>query len=161
MNPRVPWGSADWAERVRELLASAGWPARSDPERGFDHGAVSMLKPMYPEANMPIVQLSLKATFDPAEHLAAGQALAPLRDAGVLIVGSGLSYHNLREFHAGSRGAQASATFDAWLRGALLQRDAQRRREALAERLSGRGTSVLLVERCRFRQSQYVSNATD
>jgi aromatic ring-opening dioxygenase catalytic subunit (LigB family) len=122
-------GSPQLAEQVRGLLAAAGWAARSDPQRGFDHGTFSMLKPIYPEADMPIVQLSLKSSLDPAEHFAAGQALAPLRDQGVLVIGSGFSYHNLRAM--GPAGAPAAAAFDAWLRRTLLEADPRARREAL------------------------------
>src|SRR4051812_3148246 len=79
-------GSPQLAERTRQLLVQGGWPARSDPKRGFDHGTFSLMKVLYPEADMPIVQLSLKTSLDPSEHFKAGQAIAPLRDEGVLIV---------------------------------------------------------------------------
>ena len=72
----------------------------------------------YPEADVPIVQLSIASSYDPAEHLAAGRALAPLRDDGVFIIGSGLSYHNLAAF--GQRGAESSHRFDTWLTDALV-----------------------------------------
>ena len=71
------------------------------------------LKLTYPEAEIPTLQLSLKQGLDPEEHLAMGRALAPLRDEGVFIVGSGMTYHNLRAF--GSAGRPAAAAFDAWL----------------------------------------------
>ena len=110
-------GSPELAERVQGLLSAAGHASQLDPERGFDHGTFSALYPVFPEADVPIVQLSLKHGLDPATHLAVGRALKPLRDEGVLIVGSGLSYHNLRAFNA--MGAAASHQFDDWLRAAM------------------------------------------
>jgi len=72
---------------------------------------------MYPQADMPLVQVSLDKSYDPADHFALGRALAPLRDEGVMIVGSGLSYHNLRLFGPGAK--EPSEAFDAWLGRAL------------------------------------------
>jgi len=106
-------GSPALARRSMELLADSGIPAREDAARGFDHGMYAPMAVIYPEADMPTVQLSLQLGLDPRSHLAAGRALAPLRDEGVLIVGSGLSYHNLRAFGPAAR--QPSAAFDAWL----------------------------------------------
>ncbi|HSN98152.1 MAG TPA: class III extradiol ring-cleavage dioxygenase [Candidatus Nanopelagicales bacterium] len=82
-------------------------------------GTFVPLKLTYPAADVPTVQLSLKRGLDPAEHLAMGRALAPLRDEGVFIVGSGMSYHNLRAF--GPAGRAPSAAFDAWLGEAIAQ----------------------------------------
>jgi aromatic ring-opening dioxygenase catalytic subunit (LigB family) len=93
-------GSPELARRVQELLRTGGIEAQLDPTRGFDHGTFSIMKPLYPEEDLPLVQLSLDAGYDPALHLAVGRALAPLRDEGVLIIGSGLSYHNLQEIRA-------------------------------------------------------------
>jgi aromatic ring-opening dioxygenase catalytic subunit (LigB family) len=76
---------------------------------------------MYPEADIPVVQLSLRADLDPAAHIAIGQALAPLRDEGVLIVGSGMSYHNLRQFW--SDDTEPARHFDAWLSDAVEDSD--------------------------------------
>ncbi|RAP57096.1 class III extradiol ring-cleavage dioxygenase [Oleiagrimonas sp. MCCC 1A03011] len=121
-------GAPTLAERVRGLLSAADLPARADAERGFDHGTFSMMKPIYPDADMPIVQLSLRHGYDPAEHWRAGQALAPLRDEGILIVGSGLSYHNLSKF--GPAGAEPAMQFDGWLRQTLAA-GPEARREAL------------------------------
>ncbi|OYU42302.1 MAG: dioxygenase [Burkholderiales bacterium PBB4] len=110
-------GDPDLAYRVQSLLEAAQLPTAQDSRRGFDHGAFAPLAVMYPQAQIPVVQLSLKRGLDPAEHLAAGRALAPLRDEGILIVGSGLSYHNLRQFGPPARAP--SQAFDAWLQTAL------------------------------------------
>jgi aromatic ring-opening dioxygenase catalytic subunit (LigB family) len=117
-------GSPQVAARVKELLEAAGIPAALDPERGFDHGTFAPLQAMYPDADVPVVQLSLKRGCDPAEHLAIGRALAPLRDEGVLIVGSGLSWHNLRMF--GPAAKAPSSAFDSWLDAALSSPPAER-----------------------------------
>jgi aromatic ring-opening dioxygenase catalytic subunit (LigB family) len=89
-------GSPDLAARVKNLLSNAGLPAREDPQRGFDHGTFVPLVLMYPDADVPVVMLSMKSTYDPEEHIRAGQALSSLRDEGVLIMGSGMTYHNMR-----------------------------------------------------------------
>ena len=94
-------GSPELAGRVRELLDGAGMPSRSNSERGFDHGVFIPLLLAFPKADIPTVQLSLRAGLDAKEHLAIGRALAPLRDEGVLIIGSGMSYHNMRNFSSG------------------------------------------------------------
>jgi aromatic ring-opening dioxygenase catalytic subunit (LigB family) len=112
-------GEPSLAARVKALLDAAGLPARLDANRGFDHGAFTPLKVIYPNAEVPVVQLSLKRGLDPATHLAMGRALSPLRNDGVLIVGSGLSYHNLRQFFSPAAYGPSSE-FDAWLKGALL-----------------------------------------
>jgi aromatic ring-opening dioxygenase catalytic subunit (LigB family) len=112
-------GAPELAARVQALLAAGGRACTADPQRGFDHGTFSLMKPLWPDADMPIVQLSLRSSLDPAEHLAVGALLAPLRDEGVLIVGSGSSYHNLR-----LRGPQAvppGRAFDGWLEQTLVQ----------------------------------------
>lgn len=113
---RAP-GSPELAQRALALLQGGGVAARFDPERGFDHGTFSALQAAYPEAQIPVVQLSVLQSFDPAAHLAAGRLLAPLRDEGVLIIGSGLSYHNLRLLNAA--GTLPSQQFDAWLQQTL------------------------------------------
>jgi aromatic ring-opening dioxygenase catalytic subunit (LigB family) len=107
-------GAPELAKRVRDLLEGAGIATAEDGARGFDHGTFIPLKLTYPEADVPTLQLSLKAGLDPKEHLAIGRALAPLRDEGVFIVGSGMSYHNMRGFGAPQARA-ASEAFDAWL----------------------------------------------
>lgn len=101
------------AARVVALLRGAGFETAEDSRRGYDHGTFVPLKVAYPAANVPVVQLSLLRGLDPARHLAMGRALAPLRDEGVYVVGSGMSYHNLRALGASAR--PASEAFDAWL----------------------------------------------
>jgi aromatic ring-opening dioxygenase catalytic subunit (LigB family) len=107
-------GDPALAERVVGLLEAAGFATAKDATRGFDHGTFIPLKVSWPDADVPTVQLSLKAGLDPEEHLAIGRALAPLRGEGVLILGSGLSFHNLRAFRHPSARAVSEA-FDAWL----------------------------------------------
>jgi aromatic ring-opening dioxygenase catalytic subunit (LigB family) len=122
-------GSPELAGRAAQLLTDAGFNAALDPVRGFDHGTFSMLYPVFPDASVPVVQMSLKHGFDPAAHLAMGRALAPLREEEVLIIGSGLSYHNLRQFGPG--GNIASHAFDDWLQFTLLELTPAERRAAL------------------------------
>jgi aromatic ring-opening dioxygenase catalytic subunit (LigB family) len=119
-------GAPPVAARVKALLEGAGIGSGLDEGRGFDHGTFAPLYAMYPEADVPVLQLSLKAGYDPREHLAAGRALAPLRDEGVLIVGSGLSWHNLRMLGASAR--QPSQSFDGWLDKALAAPPQERTR---------------------------------
>jgi aromatic ring-opening dioxygenase catalytic subunit (LigB family) len=111
-------GAPDLASRVRELLNGAGIANNADPERGYDHGTFIPLKLTYPDADVPAIQLSLKAGLDPAEHIALGRALAPLRDEEVFIVGSGMTFHNLRAFRE-PRAAPVAEMFDAWLRESM------------------------------------------
>ncbi len=106
-------GSVPLAQEIGALLAHASLPLHFDGHRGFDHGVFIPFKLIYPDASIPIVQVSLQADLDPASHLALGAALAPLRERGVLIVGSGMSYHNMRGVGAGVGGP--SDQFDAWL----------------------------------------------
>lgn len=98
------------AERVCDLLRGAGIAVTADDQRGFDHGLFIPALLSYPEARVPMLQLSLRGDLDPAAHLACGRALAPLRDEGVLILGSGYSYHNLRVF--GPAAAPVAQAFD-------------------------------------------------
>lgn len=135
---RITWpapGHPELAARVRSLLGGAGFATAANAERGFDHGTFVPLKLTYAAADMPTVQLSLKSGLDPAEHLAMGRALAPLRDEGVFIVGSGMSFHNLRGLMAATRGgaggsrvAETSAAFDRWLNETVALESAERDR---------------------------------
>jgi len=117
-------GEPALARRVRELLASAGFESAENDQRGFDHGTFVPLKLAYPDADVPTVQLSLKRGLDPKEHLALGRALAPLRDEGVFIVGSGMTFHNLRAF--GPQSSKAADAFDGWLRESVMLEQAER-----------------------------------
>lgn len=123
-------GSPELAARVRGLLGAAGFETAADPRRGLDHGTFVPLMLVAPEPTIPVVQLSLVAGLDPALHLDIGRALARLRSEGVLILGSGMSYHNLREVFSGRR-PRGSETFDAWLETAATAQ-AQERAARLA-----------------------------
>jgi aromatic ring-opening dioxygenase catalytic subunit (LigB family) len=123
-------GSPALAARVTQLLAGIGITARQDPRRGFDHGTFVPLGLMYPDADVPIVMLSMKSGYDPAEHIRAGQALAPLREEGVLIVGSGLTYHNMRGFNR-SESTAVAEDFEAYLNDAITASDARLRNDKL------------------------------
>jgi aromatic ring-opening dioxygenase catalytic subunit (LigB family) len=125
-------GAPELAGRVRGLLAEAGFESATNAERGLDHGVFVPFKLIYPEADVPVLQLSLLEGLDPAAHLALGRALAPLRDEGVLIVGSGMSYHNLRHFFS-PQGAEEAERFDTWLAQAVENPDPAARDRALAD----------------------------
>ncbi|HEY6940532.1 class III extradiol ring-cleavage dioxygenase [Dokdonella sp.] len=127
-------GSPAIAARVRTMLAGAGIASDEDATRGFDHGVFVPFLLAWPQADIPVVQLSLQAGLDPRAHLAIGRALAPLRDEGVLVVGSGMSYHNLREFFsADPRVAADAERFDVALTHAVELADARARDEQLVE----------------------------
>ncbi len=124
-------GAPHLAQRVHALLEQAGLAAHLDPARGFDHGAYSILAVAYPEADVPVIQVSLRSRYDPHAHLRLGRALAPLRGQGVLIIGSGSSYHNLRRFFHGEERRRDSARFDGWLRETLESAPPERTRRLL------------------------------
>lgn len=118
---RLSWpapGDPELAARVAELLRQARLPAAVSPTRGFDHGVFVPLKVAFPEARIPVVPLSLATSLDPQVHLAAGRALAPLRDEGVLVVASGMSFHNLRAYLQ-PQTLDRSRAFDVWLTRAV------------------------------------------
>ena len=123
-------GNPELATRIVELLGAAGLAASRDDSRGYDHGMFIPLKLMFPEAQIPVVQLSLRKDLDPAALLEAGRALAGLRDEGVLIVGSGMSFHNMRGY-GDPRFGSVSDEFDAWLTR-TVQAPAREREAALA-----------------------------
>jgi aromatic ring-opening dioxygenase catalytic subunit (LigB family) len=102
--------------RVKALLGAAGLAVKEDPKRGYDHGVFVPLLLVYPEADVPVVQLSMRHSLDPAAHLALGAALAPLRHEDVLIIGSGFSYHNMRFQDADG----SSERWNTWLVDAVV-----------------------------------------
>jgi len=111
-------GDPELARHVESLLRQSGFETGEDAGRGYDQGPFVPLKLAYPEADVPVVQLSLIEGLDPASHLALGRALMPLRDDDIFIIGSGMSFHNLRIFRD-PRSAPIAETFDAWLRDAM------------------------------------------
>jgi len=131
-------GAPDIAAQVKDHLQSAGVAVAEDSTRGFDHGTFIPLMLSDPKAHIPTFQLSLIAGLDPAQHFAIGQALAPLRAQGVLIVGSGMSYHNMRDFQAAfgsataaKRVADDSRRFDEWLDETMIAEPSVRQRRLI------------------------------
>jgi aromatic ring-opening dioxygenase catalytic subunit (LigB family) len=118
---RLTWpapGDPALAARATELLQQAGLPAATSAGRGVDHGVFVPLKVAFPGAEIPAGALSRSGSLDPALHLDAGRALATLRDEGVLIVASGMSFHNLRGYFLPETAKRARA-FDQWLTDAI------------------------------------------
>ncbi|MGB8143654.1 MAG: class III extradiol ring-cleavage dioxygenase [Chromatiaceae bacterium] len=134
-------GEPRLASRITELLGQANLASHADPSRGFDHGMFIPLMLMFPDADIPVVQVSLRRDLDPELHWQAGRALAPLRDEGVLILGSGMSFHNMRGY-GDPRFGPISDQFDAWLTAAVQAEAGERQRllvdwaQAPAARLS-------------------------
>ncbi len=124
------------AARTEQLLGDAGLRVARDESRGLDHGAYVPLVEMYPEADVPVIQLSLP-TLDPRQLYAVGQRLAPLREEGTMIVGSGFTTHNLRWFNpaAGADGPAptASREFDHWAAEAMASGDVDELLDMLAK----------------------------
>ena len=115
-------GAPGLAADVRKLLGAVGMPVQDMPERGLDHGAYVPLVEMYPSADIPVLQISLP-TLDPQRLFEVGRKLAPLRDTGVLIVGSGFFTHNLRAMSMDGSVSTAMSEFDHWGAEALAHGD--------------------------------------
>ena len=125
-------GSPELAVQITNLLSKAGIDNKTDATHGFDHGTFVPLYLMYPNAEIPVVSMSIKKSYKPLDHLAAGRALETLRDDGVLIIGSGLSYHNMRGFGStSSRGV--SQQFGKWLAETVEESDISIRDKRLIE----------------------------
>jgi aromatic ring-opening dioxygenase catalytic subunit (LigB family) len=134
---QITWpapGSPELAARVRSALDDAGIANAADDTRGFDHGTFIPLKLTYPDAEVPAIQLSLRTGLDPSEHIAIGRALMPLRDEGIFIIASGMTFHNLRAFR-NPRAAPVSEAFDDWLRESMT-READERNQRLEQWMS-------------------------
>jgi len=129
-------GDPALSDRVKSLLDDAGFPTNIDTARGYDHGVFIPLKVAFPEADIPCVQLSLRSDLDPAAHLTIGRALAPLRDEGVLIIGSGNTYHNMQKMMRAMQGSFGGTLngveFDRWLSDATTHADMDERNRMLA-----------------------------
>ena len=117
-------GAPALASRVAELLESKGIKTDVDPRRGLDHGAWTPLLLMYPDAAIPVTQLSIQPHESPGHHWRMGEALRPLREEGVLVVASGSATHNLREFRGNARESEPAnwaVAFGEWLAKAVEQ----------------------------------------
>jgi aromatic ring-opening dioxygenase catalytic subunit (LigB family) len=124
-------GSPELAARAAALLNSAGIATATNEKRGFDHGVFVPMLIVDPDATIPLVSLSLQRGLDPERHIAIGAALAPLRDDGVLIIGSGNSYHNLSHFFDGSE--RSATAFDNWLDETVSGTDPKTRNAKLTD----------------------------
>ncbi|MGD0613677.1 MAG: class III extradiol ring-cleavage dioxygenase [Anaerolineales bacterium] len=126
-------GSPEFADRIAGLLGKNKIPARVDPQRGFDHGLFIPLKLMYPQADIPSLQLSLLRGLNPSAHIALGKALRELRNENILVIGSGFSFHNMRAFIWEGLGTPdpTNDAFQNWLievcAGPLLQSEREQR----------------------------------
>lgn len=118
-------GEPKLAAKIAQLLNAEGLPAHLDDQRGFDHGMFIPLKLIFPDADIPVVQLSLKQDLNPATHIQIGKALRPLRDQGVLIIGSGMSFHNMRGYGDPHFGP-ISDEFDNWLTQVITSNTTER-----------------------------------
>ena len=119
----TPPGTPELAHDAARLLADAGFAVRVDEGRGLDHGAWVPLRYLRPDADIPVFQVSLPHDLDPAGALRLGQALAPLRRRGVLVVGSGSLTHNLYEFRQHIRDPEYAQAFADWVADAVRRRD--------------------------------------
>lgn len=135
-------GAPELAADIRLRLDQAGLPNAETSTRGLDHGVFIPMKLSFPGANVPVVQLSLRNGLDPQQHLALGQAIAGLRDEGVLIVGSGMSYHNMARFRSGNDSIDpASRQFDDWLTE-TVQADPDERANRLTDWVEAPGARI-------------------
>lgn len=125
-------GNPELSLRIRDLLQGEGIVSTLEQTRGLDHGVFVPLKIMYPDADIPVVSVSLAASLDPLENIKIGHALAPLRDDGILILGSGYTFHNMRSFFNPTDDSfQASEDFNTWLKETLASSSAATMKDRL------------------------------
>jgi len=130
-------GNPPLADKLFNLLRSNGVEATLDNNRGFDHGLFIPLKIMFPDANIPCVQLSLLNSLDPKEHIRIGKALSELRNENLLIIGSGLSFHNMRAFFQSKDDLdERNVEFDRWLINTCTDNIPENEREKKLEQWS-------------------------
>lgn len=117
-------GSPALAQRIQDLLGNNNLDSQLDETRGYDHGVFIPLMIMYPEANIPVVCVSLHGSLDSEINMQIGQSLAPLREEGILIIGSGYSFHDMKAFFNPSKETvNASSDFNQWLKDTILGKD--------------------------------------
>lgn len=134
-------GNPDLAERLQKLIKDAGWESRLEPQRGLDHGAWVPVRIMYPNADIPVTQVSLHAGRTPEELMRLGQALATLRSNGIMLIGSGGLVHNLRILKWGEEHAPVetwAGDFERWTMEAVNGGDLDRLRAYASDAPSAR-----------------------
>ncbi|CAH2987641.1 unnamed protein product [Chilo suppressalis] len=124
-------GDPELANRIQQALTKAGIKSKLDPKRGWDHGVFVPMMLINPAANVPIVQVSVLSSQDPEEHYKLGETLYQFRKEGVAVLGSGMSYHNMREFMMGRTGKVVNAEFDEYLHKVCTDEDESKRKEGL------------------------------
>jgi aromatic ring-opening dioxygenase catalytic subunit (LigB family) len=124
-------GNPALAERIRSMLNDSNIKAQIDLRRGFDHGLFIPLSLMYPEADIPALQLSLLTSLDPSAHIELGKSLRELSSENILIIGSGFSFHNMNAFswHGSNTPDQANDSFQNWLIEVCMNTLSQEERE--------------------------------
>ncbi|MBO1328310.1 dioxygenase [Acetobacter suratthaniensis] len=126
-------GSPALAAHVQALLRQNDIACEGDATRGLDHGVFIPFLLAFPDADIPVIELSMSAKLDAAQEMRVGQALEPLRQDNILIIATGMSYHNLRHFMSGSpRTDETSVQFDTWLRNTAEALPAERNQRLLA-----------------------------
>jgi aromatic ring-opening dioxygenase catalytic subunit (LigB family) len=114
-------GNPELARQIQNLLTKQGLPSVLDDQRGFDHGVFVPLMIMYPDASIPVVEVSLHKSLDATINMQIGLALEPLREENILILGSGYSFHNMHSFfHPSEKSINASQDFNNWLKDTIL-----------------------------------------